>query len=69
VTSHVFATTSNWSTRQRPTAAEERSLALGTTGLEEIAATLRGIITGELAALHTALAAAGAPYVPGGQIP
>lgn len=69
VADHIYSTTSNWSTRQMPTEAQRRSLALGGAGLAEISAAVRALSAGEVAALHAALTAAGAPYIPGGRAP
>ncbi len=69
VADHIYGSTSAWTTRQPPTAVQERGLALGTAGLTEVSAALRALVSGEFSALHAALAAAGAPYVPGGRVP
>ena len=57
VADRVGRTTSSWQTRQLPTGTQVRDA--------ELAAELKAIITGELAALHQALSAAGAPRVRG----
>jgi hypothetical protein len=58
-------TTSSWQTRQLPTGTQVRDAELAAVGLSALEAELKALVTGELAALHQALSAAGAPWVRG----
>ena len=55
----------HWGTRQGPTGTQRASLAIAREGLGEVAAALRSLLDGELAALERDMEAAGAPWTPG----
>jgi hypothetical protein len=59
----------HWETRQMPTATQRRDLEIATTGLDALERDLKALITGDLARLEDAFAAAGAPWTPGRRAP
>ncbi len=58
----------HWNTRQRPTATMRSNLEIARGDFQEFAVELADLISGPLAELEEALAAAGAPWTPGGPI-
>lgn len=58
----------HWSTRQNPTATQRRNIELAERDLVTLERELAGLIAGELTAIEEALAAAGAPWIPGGGV-
>jgi hypothetical protein len=59
----------HWETRQMPTVTQRRELEMATAGLDVLERDLKALITGELALLEEAFAAAGAPWTPGRRAP
>jgi hypothetical protein len=59
----------HWQTRQMPTATQRRNLEIATAGLDALERDLKALITGDLAKLEEAFAAAGAPWTPGRRVP
>ncbi len=59
----------HWHTRQMPTATQRRDLEIATAGLDALERDLKALITGDLARLEEAFAAAGAPWIPGRRVP
>ena len=58
----------HWSTRQNPTATQQRNIEIATTDLATIEGDLTALIDGELMSAEEALANAGAPWSPGARI-
>ncbi len=59
----------HWGTTQMPTATQRRDVEIARTGYQALAGELGALAAGPLARLEADLAAAGAPWTPGGRIP
>jgi hypothetical protein len=58
----------HWETRQAPTATQRQNIEIAERDFDSLSTELAGLIDGELMAIERALAAAGAPWSPGGRI-
>ncbi len=58
----------HWSTRQTPTDTQRRNIEIAERDLGGLEGELRALVEGELASIEEALAAAGAPWTPGGRV-
>lgn len=59
----------HWQTRQMPTATQRQNLQIATAALDVLERDLQTLLTGDLAQLEKAFAAAGAPWTPGRSLP
>ena len=64
ISGRISAAMSAFDTRQPPTATQRRALEIASADLSELSRDLEGLVTGEMAELHAALQAAGAPGIP-----
>ena len=58
----------HWSTRQTPTLTQRRNIEIAAGDLDGVERELAGLVSGELTSIEEALAAAGAPWTPGGRV-
>jgi photosystem II stability/assembly factor-like uncharacterized protein len=64
ISSRIRAAMSTFDTRQLPTGTQRRAVEIASAELAELSRDLEGLVTGEIAQLHAALQAAGAPGLP-----